>query len=229
MPLLRPLGRNESDYNAFDLVFAEHTGSLPGSPKDWRSRCCELWVQVGEAAEASTWQAIQDWLRTRPHAKAWRSRREALWQPLSASHDDCQYAETAKAPRQGHGRYAEAERFLSSLSQDDRACFLKVVWYRATEVLAQEAICGDLACDIDPREEAGLARLYRLVSDVIGDFAPAHYGLPHASQSVDPSTFCASHMAVYAMNAVTRARVGEQMMWPHEFKSRTHYLRRFTT
>lgn len=235
MPLLRPLGRNESDYNAFGLVFAEHTGSLLGSPKDWRSRCCELWVQVGEAAEARAWQAIQDWLRTRPRAKGWRSHCQALWQPFSAAHDECKYAETGQAPR--HRRYGEAEQFLRSLPQDERAYFLKVLWYRASEAFARESANGDLVCDIDPREEVGLARLRRFASAALDEFAPADYGIAHASGRVDPCAFSAAHLPAYAVNALTRVHRGRYWIEDHLggdaathpccFSSRSDYLRLF--
>ncbi len=235
MPLLRPGGRTEQDYTNNDSLFSENRGSLPGLPQNWYWQCCELWLQVAEEAEAAAWQEALVWLKAHRCAKGWRSHKQSLWQPFSPTHDECEYAETASAA-QRHYREAAAKAFLQGLREDNRAWFLKALWFRATEVLSRELGAGNLVCGMDPGDAHDRSRIGALLAQMFADVSPGDYGIPCAPHDVDPSAFSVSHMTAFAVNALTRTgrgphwierHLGERATRPCCFSSRGDYLRLF--
>jgi hypothetical protein len=224
MSLLRPAGRQESDYAAFDLAASAVAGSglpfpagrLPGAGESLP--CCELWMQVAPEAEGVLWQRVVRFARGRLDGsrwKAWRSRRQPLWQPYSSCFIECGYAETAKAPC--HPRASEALLTLRNLEPDRTTWFLKLLWYRSTEVIAEEVRKGRRRTPGQRKE------IVPLLGRCLSEFVPADYGVAELGQLVDPSAFCASHMPAFAIRALfTGLQAG--LTWPCWRCSRGDYL-----
>jgi len=235
MPLLRPTGRKETDYAAFDLAFLGGCSGngLPGlslAAAGQRLPCCELWLQVSSGLEANLWQEMLRWAGARFASrkwKAWRSHGQALWQPLSKCFSCCDYAETAKATC--HCRAAEALSRLCQLSPDETSWFLKLVWYRAAEVVADGIAAGKRVIGLDPTQAADRADFMDVLTAMVDDLTPSRYGIHPLASAVDPTAFVVSHMTAFAAAALldVQARGHQQylaMTHPYQFASRSDYL-----
>jgi len=215
MPLLRPAGRSECDYRCFDAKFAEHIGRLPGRPREWGIRCCEMWVQVKDSAEAEVWKRLTAFVGAHANrgadAKAWRRHHLPRWQPLSDSLSDCKdYCESSAAfPANCHPRYRDALAILGQLvKEEDVVCLLKVIWYRASAVVADQWISRHSSLPLNPCNPCHQGILVDLLDESLADFDPASYGITGLARQVDPTAFAVSHMTAFAMNAVTEVTQG---------------------
>lgn len=219
MPLLRPAGRKETDYARLDLEFlggSVGTG-LPGlsrTPGNGRLPCCELWLQSAQSVEGALWQELAGWARTHFSGsdwRAWRSHGQALWQPLGTCFSECSYAETATA--RCHMRTSEALRYLSPLTPDTTAAFLKVLWGRAATVIG-------LAFKTSDRVPVPSD----LLKSMLADIRPEDYGLAVPSGPVDPCMFTASHLTAFAITAIAES-ADQTAYYPTAFACRQDYFR----
>ena len=240
MPLLRPAGRTECNYRCFDAKFAEHVGRLPGSPQEWYTRCCEMWVQVEGSAEAEVWKRLTAFVGAQANrgadAKAWRRHHLPRWQPFSDSFPECRYCESSPGfPANSHPRYADALGVLRQLGrEEDAASLLKAIWYRASVVIAERWVGQYSSLPLDPCNPCHQGILVGLLDEPLADFDPASYGITGLAQQVDPTAFAVSHMTAFAMNAVTEVTPGcywfEKLYGdgclthPYHFRDRKHYL-----
>ncbi len=190
--LLRPVGRGQDAIRQFGQSFAEQSDGEPPDPSGWS----ELWVQVSCDDEARAWSILKDWAECAGHgpAKAWRSHTNPLWQPLSDGITNCGYA-AARSPH--------ADLWLSQLEDDHVAWLLKVVWHRASVVIAEEF---SERSDLRVAPWCEQERIAGLLGRILSPFDPVQYSIPTPSGLFDPSAFSASHLAAFALNAVTQDR-----------------------
>ena len=212
MPLIRPLGRPHDTYRryAYDTAFQdadfsnlELTPLLDGH----RTAHCEVWVQASNSANgAARAELIQLFTPIGSSCFFWENR-NPIWQPLGDDKDTCQYTRSR----------ANSQDALFGMFCDDRIAWtLKLIWFRATEVICEWLNSVGSFQPLVP--DNGLHPLATLMKETFGDLDLKQYGILDKSLVIDPSAFGASHLAAFAFNAITAVQ-------PNSMHQVTQYLK----
>lgn len=202
LPLLRPLGRPASVYRGYDSQFAEHSADnglppvLPGHPGGYLA-CCETWLQVNPQSEEALWRLLGEWAEDGRHspARVWRSHPDPLWQPLATGLADCEYA---------NARHSGAVIQLAQLAPESVAWLLKTIWHRASTEIVRDCVTPGAIRRFDPCTQQ--TEIASLLGRVLAPIGLADWGITSAPDVVDASDFQASHLAAFALSAVTAER-----------------------
>lgn len=231
MPLLRPAGRTQRDYDDWQTKARQTHGTPPAhcAPAGQSHLYCELWFQVQGQADAALWQKVQGWVNGCGHGWALHdigSAPENHWQPLADRLERCQYLECN--PSGGEIRWCE-------MPKEQIPWALKVVWYRASEVLCEHLAQPTSDWLLNPQCDRD--RILRLLAEILSDINLNRYGIADSGTLLDPSRFGVSHMAAFAMNAVTAVEppdkyrldqywppLGDNATWPHRYPKLQDYL-----
>lgn len=233
MLFLRPFWRTTPERVLEPLHFQAEFRE-PDRPLDvaW----CELWLQASTDKATELGDVIREWCHRdggdnsrRAHLR-WQGDGGPLWGPLSRGLQDCQYAVT---------RTGGAQCFLAGIPADQIAWLLKLIWHRATVAIADLCLKGASPSILDPRTDQ--AKISNLAASILADIIPGAYGIDAPPRPLDPSEYVASHLAVFALNAVTKVSETPQgiayqledyypslkklVTHPYRFASRCDYLR----
>lgn len=218
LPLLRPFGRRKDTYidysrnNTFsvtDLVNIDQTRELQ-TDQGLKTAHCELWIQTRNPSIDKLESSFGD---LRSVCFLWEHN-NPLWQPLGSGKFDFPYSKS---------RGGIHDKFLCTLCDDRIAWIMKLIWYRASvEICEQMSRAGGFA-PIDPLIEKPAIR--DIMNRICSDINLRDYGIVQDSTTIDPTDFDVSHMAAFAVNAITQISNG-QMYWLEHYPGNDYRMTR---
>jgi len=219
MPLLRPAGR--SCANAADI--RRRAKQWKGTGQAWS---CELWLQVEAAIEGELWAAVTDEI----NGKGWNAEAGldlgdaayARWEPIG--NPSVSMASRWYLPNLG----SPERQTYDALGEAHKPALLKLVWWQGVATLVAECVQPQGIRRFDPR--AHRDAMADLLERMLRPICLADFGIGKASDVVDPSRFGASHLACYALNAMSLADLGTsydngKATWPSCCDNLSEYLR----
>lgn len=222
LPMIRPLGRGKPETQGTKLVFpsgVESCGSVgdEGIDYDWidlgeegfRSSHCELWIQTSRGASEKIWNLITTWIGTNNFGFAEKEMSHPICQPFGTSAlEQTQYAKTLVE----HLTQQPATTLLHLISPTQVPPVLKTIWYRSTVSMVANHFVNGIFSLVSAKDENAIKKI---LSESLSPFDLADYAILKSSTTLDPIPYIGSHMAAFAVNAVTSER--------HDYELRKHY------
>jgi hypothetical protein len=221
LPMLYPLGRYDSDFERMSSR-GESEGTYPqdkpcfdhwgpcNDKGEQRTDRAELDLQVAGRHEEKAWNKIKEWIDNNDEdCFAWRSCKYPVWKPLKKEDsEDCQYA---------CANNEKATKLLCDL-KEQVPWFLKLIWYRATEVICDNLVEQSYVRLINPWDAQDRELLCSMLNQTFQEIHVGEFGLSPGNEldaKTDPSQFSVTHLAAAAFNAVTV--VQQQHDYPLEY------------
>ncbi|MBW2066114.1 MAG: hypothetical protein JRJ03_14440 [Deltaproteobacteria bacterium] len=235
MPMLRPIGRRPHNYSEDSKTeFGKPppntlSDGIPSAPllNKKHTAHCEMWVQVADAINDDLIDFFKKYINTKDSIfGAFLDRKNPEWQPLGDSIQNCNYA----MARDELGR-----KIVCDIGEKQLPAFLKLIWYRSSVVISGWlSDQGDKWSGIDPLRQK--TDLHDIMAKIFIDINPREYGIRSSFDSIDPSGFGVSHMAAFAINAITKVSHiytiedyfgNGNVTQPHSYPCKEKFLKQF--
>lgn len=194
--MVRPLGRKPGDYDILKTDFADIAGGgIPYAPNyGGRTLHCELFIQISPARSDMTTPNLEEWVRSHDRTFGFFHHKAPVWFPFEEQNARQEYARSLRD---------RDNRSISTLSPNELAAFLKMIWQRASEYIADRIDSAGGFQPFDPRRDVNSVLEFMKVT--LSDIYPRNFELRYPDDIVDPASFGVSHMTAFGINALTKA------------------------
>jgi len=199
MPLLRPLGRTQQNYDGWQSKWPKAPAVLPAG---WLQQngyylACEMWVNCAHHVSQRVGGELEQWV-------CGRSAKAAYWHPNESVHEPFGAPGETYYQQQWRNVSGIELPLRSQLIADEQPWFLKLAWYRSTEEIADLLRSRGIESRLDPCQEPDRGALADLALRILSPVDPSCYGFHCRSGAVTFAEAIVSHMSAFALNALTR-------------------------